>query len=176
MSLHKLQLGKMSITPHYYILFSISTTAFTKPTPSLRDDDFSYWFLKQLRIPKVIFFVIFALWKLVFCLNDSVDWHKRTVANLLTSFPHGMQSTLQHNILIKENFHNCNVNVWGNHTFASHFPLLYMQNLHMSHHSSHKYFFPGGAFDIAMFVGLRALVRGHVAVSSAAAVVTQSQG
>lgn len=51
-----------------------------------------------------------------------------------------------YNILIKEKFHNRNLNVGGNREFASHFPPLYIQNLNMSHNSTYKYCFAGGAF------------------------------
>lgn len=63
-----------------------------------------------------------------------------------------------YNILIKEKFHNCNLNVGGSHAFGSHFPPLHRQNLNTSHNSTHKYCFAGGAF-IAILVGLRSLIR-----------------
>ena len=79
-----------------------------------------------------------------------------------------------YNILIKEKFHNCNLNVGGNHAFGSHFPPLHRQNLNTSHNSAQKYCFAGGAF-IAMLVGLRSLIRESMWLYHLTAVViTQS--
>lgn len=64
-----------------------------------------------------------------------------------------------YNILIKEKFRNCNLNVWDNHALASYFPPLYILNLNAA--SFYAQTRAGGVFDfIVMLVGSRIPIKG----------------